>query len=206
MRIPAYSIQIRGIKIVFLRTISFMAIAGVTCVQGGTILTYNLGWMGSNGYTMSGNFSFNSDSGTDGLIDGTELLTLSISGYQSGNPLGNWKFTDPYKGLEPFNFNFDPSAQQFFTGGNSNSPTGQNWNDDGNTGSSCGNPGIGFNDGNFSRDLCVNGVKVGVSESRIQVSASSNVPEPSTMAMFGIGLACAAIGIRFRHRQIRDQV
>ena len=185
----------------FLKSVSILAFAGISCAHSGTVLTYNLGWIGSNSYTMNGIFSFNSDSGADGLIEETELLSFSISGYKSGNPLGNWTFTDPYKGLEPFNFNFDPVGLHFFTGGNSNSPTGQNWNDDGNLGNSCGNPGLGFNDGSFSRDLCVNGIKASVSEARIQVSPSAAaIPEPSTMAMFGIGLASAAVMARFKRR------
>ena len=153
---------------------------------------------------MTGIFSFDSDSDADGLIDGTELLNFSISGFHNGNPVGIWRFTDPYTGLEPFNFNFDPTGLLFFTGGNSNSPTGQNWNDDGNAGNSCGTPGLGFNNGNFSQDLCVNGVKVSISDSSTPVATlaatSAAIPEPSTIAMFGIGLAGTAIAIYFRRR------
>ena len=138
-----------------LKLLAFAAVA-VTDMPA-AVIGYNVGWSGSAGYTLSGSFTFDDANGGDGRIDESELLSFSMTGFLAGNPVGNYSLASPYSGAEPFNFNFNPGTSAFFFGGNSNFFNGQNWNDDGNTGSSCGSPGLGSNAGSGSQDLCVDG-------------------------------------------------
>jgi len=161
------------------------------------VLEYDIAWSGSNNYAMTGAFSFDSASAADGRIDETELLSLSIEGFHSGILVGSWALGDPYVGAEPFNFNFDPVAELFFVGGNSNLLSGQNWNDDGNTGSSCGNPGFGFNSGSGGQDICVDGALVSSAPRDQPLQVTRSVPEPTTALLVGI----AALGLGWSQRK-----
>jgi hypothetical protein len=139
---------------------------------------------------MTGSFSFDSASAADGLIDEAELLSLSIAGFQGSSPLGSWALGQPHSAAEPFNFNFNPMTEMFLVGGLSYGANGQNWNDDGSSDNSCGNPGFGFNSGSATQDICVNGQFVRESAtSNFSSLTATRVPEPGTLALLGIGLA-----------------
>ena len=53
--------------------------------------------------------------------------------------------------------NFNPATNEFLTPGQAGLGVSQAWNADGSA-EDCGNPGFGFNLGNFAQDFCVNGV------------------------------------------------
>jgi len=152
---------------------------------------------------MTGMFGFDTTSGGDARIDETELLSLSISGYLNGALVGAWTLgVDPYVGAQAFNFNFNPVTELFYVGGNSNFGNGQNWNDDGSGGTSCGSGGLGFNSGSGGQDLCVDGVLVGSVPASTPLAAMQS-PEPGTVVLFGLGLA----GLLFaRRKRIPDSI
>ena len=82
---------------------------------------YQITWVGSGGYTMTGGFSF--DSSLQGeLIKETDLDTMSIEGFLNGVSIGTFSGT-------PYAFNFDSATGLFprDRGAGCNLTTGQVW-------------------------------------------------------------------------------
>ena len=52
--------------------------------------------------------------------------------------------------------NYDPAMREFLTPGAMGLGVSQAWNADG-TATDCGDPGFGFNLGNYAQDFCLNG-------------------------------------------------
>lgn len=181
-------------------------LAAVSCVGIGTmvpaakadLVTYDIGWTGSGGYSMTGEFSFDDASGGDGRIDGTELLSLLIEAFQGVVSIGSWNLADGQgAGAVTFNFNFNPVGGTFFTGGLSFGPNGQQWN-------GAANPGLGFGSGSTLQGLLLNGVDVGAipsSQSTLTATLRETVvvPEPTTIALFGAGLV--GLGLMARKKK-----
>ncbi len=156
-------------------------------------VSYGISWIGAKGYRMEGTFSFSDSLHNTGRISGADLDSFRISGFQNSTPLGSFQL-----GNTPINFNFDSVSQQFFTGGMSDSPSGQRWN------VPSTDMGFGFFSGNSTQGLYVNGQLVTESEIRIGATVNvigivpstleatpiheSQVPEPSSLILMSSGL------------------
>ncbi len=71
--------------------------AGVTAMPA-AVIGYNLGWSGSAGYTLSGSFTFDDVNSGGGRVDASELLSFSVTGLLSGNPVGTYNLSSPFSG------------------------------------------------------------------------------------------------------------
>ena len=165
--------------------------------------SYDIAWTGANGYTMTGIFHY-ADNLT-GTINGTQIDSLAIEGFQDDASVGSWDLTAG----QPFNFNFDTSSGTFLTGGRSDSTTGQAWNVP-NSG------GFGFFSGNSSQGLYINGawepastIIIGstVTTAGIVPSTLRAIPnpEPSTILLFGSGIG-ALLAYRIRKRRLSTTI
>ena len=115
-------------------------------------------WTGSNGYTMTGQMTINPTALNKPIVTQDDVTLFKIAGYQDGRLLGKWdvaNLTDSTSWL----LNYDPARRVFMTPGEMGLGVSQAWNADG-TATDCGNPGFGFNLGNFAQDFCLNGVWV----------------------------------------------
>jgi hypothetical protein len=150
-------------------------------------IAYDIAWTGSNGYTMTGAFSFDDADAGDGRIVGSELLTLAIAGFHNGTSVGAWSLADGQSGALAFSFNFDPVTETFFVGGPGGGLSGQQWN-------LFGLSGLGFASGEDQQALTLNGIGIVDSvTTRFTLTATRatsdvQVPEPATLALFGAGL------------------
>lgn len=178
----------RRLKQLSLGMISCILTMGLTL--SAQAIEFNISWTGINDYTMTGMFGYNDSLINTGAIDKTQIDSLMIEGFLNNVSIGTWDLADGQgAGAPPFNFNFDTTAETFLVGGNSDTNTGQRWN-------FLGNPGLGFVSGGAAQGLTLNGVFIGDSSSPFSPStlvatqkASAPIPEPSTMILFGTGLA-----------------
>lgn len=115
----------------------------------------NLCWKGGGGFTMTGRMSLPDDAMYRAIITEDDVTAFKISGYHKGRLIGTWDRRQAQPGTT-FHLRFDPAGMTFLTGGSFPSTASQGWNADG-TSSNCGNPGFGFNSGNFGQDVCLNG-------------------------------------------------
>jgi len=163
--------------------------------SGGSAALFSLSWTGANGYGMTGQFSFADSLLGTGVIDETQIETFSIEGFLNGAALGSFTL-DPSSPPTFWNVNFDTDLLAFLVGGNSTSGTGQQWNQSGNTGRGCGNPGFGFNSGDFSQDICVDNNFVSASSvppnTPIHVERL-HVPLPSSLLLLLGGISCLSL-------------
>jgi hypothetical protein len=150
-------------------------------------------WTGTGGYTMEGYFIYDRAAAADGAIRDGEVQQLFFEGFLNGVSLAS-NSTAPWLG--DFNFNFDAVAGQFFLGGFNSGPSGQNWNVPIAAGS-----GLGFRSGTTTSYLALEGVgPVGRIDGTPLTVTSVRVPEPGTLALFGIGLF--GIGLARRKRMV----
>lgn len=131
-------------------------------------------WVGANGYSLSGRMQVPDQKMSNAVITENDVTVFRISGFYNGMPIGNWDMRERTPDTT-FHVRFDPIAMQFLTGGSFASTNSQGWNADGNV-MNCGNPGFGFNSGNYAQDICVNGT---------YIEASSIDPATPLMAQSG---------------------
>ena len=152
-----------------------------------SIIGYDISWSGTNGYAMTGMFTFDSSDSADGLIVGSEVESLMLFGFLNGGSIGTFDLDD---GINSgvFNFNFDAVNEVFLVGGGSGTSTGQCWNC-----AVASDVGLGFISGSTTQLLTLTGVELNVSglpvgQSTLTATAKP-VSEPTTLAVFGLGLA-----------------
>jgi len=115
-------------------------------------------WEGANGYTMTGQMSLNAVALNKPIVTQEDVILFKIAGYKDGSLLGKWDAATREPD-DPWLLIFDPANNRFPTPGELNMGVTQAWNAGG-TAEDCGNPGFGFNLGNFAQDFCLNGVWV----------------------------------------------
>jgi hypothetical protein len=136
-------------------------------------------WIGGDGYSMTGYFTYDDAAAADGAIRDGEVQNLFFEAFLGGVSVAT-NSTAP--SLADFNFNFNTVAGQFFLGGFSSGPSGQAWNFPF-TG------GLGFASGTSSSFLIIEGSGiVGRIGGTPLTVTSVRVPEPGTLALLGIGL------------------
>lgn len=137
-------------------------------------------WIGDNGYSMSGRMSVPDHLMSKNLITEEDVTGFSITGFHDGRPLGHWNAADRAPGAT-WHLRFDPQRRTFLTGGTFSTLNSQGWNANGGV-TDCGNPGFGFNSGNYAQDICLNGK---------YVASSSIAPEtPLTTSDHPLGADC----------------
>ncbi|MCX7302678.1 MAG: hypothetical protein NTX73_20260 [Rhodobacterales bacterium] len=125
--------------------------------QSQAALVY-LCWVGNNGYTMTGTMEFPDALQDAPMVTEADVTRFKIAGYLDGNLLGTWDLADKTP-TTTWYLRYIPSEMRFPTNGEVPGIIDQGWNADG-TAEDCGNPGFGFNAGNYAQDFCVNGVWV----------------------------------------------
>ena len=118
-------------------------------------------WRGDNGYTMTGVLSLPDSALKQDLVTEADVTGLVITGYHMGRVLGRWDSRKQRPGAT-WHLRFDPQTRQFLTGGSFTTDHSQGWNANGSV-NDCGNPGFGFNSGNYAQDLCVDGTYIHLS-------------------------------------------
>lgn len=115
-------------------------------------------WQGANDYTMTGQMTINPVALNKPVVTQDDVLEFRIAGYQNGQLLGKWDMATR-DADDSWVLNYDPGRSVFMTPGDVGLGVSQAWNADG-TATDCGNPGFGFNLGNYAQDFCLNGVWV----------------------------------------------
>lgn len=115
-------------------------------------------WQGANGYTMTGQMSVTPSALNKPLITQDDVTLFRIAGYQNQQLLGKWDMATRNRD-DSWLLNYDPARRVFLTPGDTGLGVSQEWNADG-TAEDCGDPGFGFNLGNYAQDFCLNGVWV----------------------------------------------
>ena len=113
-------------------------------------------WEGANGYTMTGQMTVDPAAMTRPLITQDEVTDFRIAGYLDGGLIGKWDLA-MRDDSTPWVLHFDPVGGFFFTPDQVGLGVSQAWNAGG-TADDCGDPGFGFNLGNYAQDFCLNGV------------------------------------------------
>jgi hypothetical protein len=157
------------------------------------LITYDIAWTGAAGSTMSGVFTFDEASAADGFVrDRTgDLLSLMLTTSDFGGLSWTW---DGNSG-DPFNFNFDALLELFPDSGAIGSTEAQSWNGLG------GGLGLGVEATSGRSGLLIDG---SFREGTASLTATKRaaIPEPGTLALFGLGLA--AIGLVRRRKTTWD--
>lgn len=136
------------------------ALVACICVSGSGLqaAVLNLCWTGANGYTMTGQITLPEAAMAQSVVTQDDVTHFTISGYQSGRLLGTWDMADTGPDTTWF-LRFRPETMEFPTGDWFGTENSQGWNANGAV-RNCGNPGFGFNAGNYAQDICVDGVYV----------------------------------------------
>ncbi|MEM8537389.1 MAG: hypothetical protein AAGF56_05955 [Pseudomonadota bacterium] len=115
-------------------------------------------WLGSNGYTMTGQMTIDPAALNQPVVTEDGVVEFRIAGYLEGRLLGKWDMATR-DADDTWILNYDPARGAFMTPGDLGLSVSQAWNANGNA-NDCGNPGFGFNLGNYAQDFCLNGVWV----------------------------------------------
>ncbi|MCU4652365.1 hypothetical protein N8I71_05955 [Roseibacterium sp. SDUM158016] len=110
-------------------------------------------WIGAGGFTMEGIIGFPGDLLGTGIITQDDISEFAIWGYHNGLPVGSWNMRDRTTETSWTLF-FDTRAMAFPMGGFFLEQSYQEWNANGQV-DDCGNPGFGFNGGNWAQDVCI---------------------------------------------------
>lgn len=162
----------------FVSTLIFLLVA--TSANAG-IIGYDFEWAGSDGYSMTGMFTFDEADAADGAIRDGEVASLMFDGLLNGVLFAS---NSTAHLLPDFNFNFDATAGQFFLDGGSTGDSGQRWN------AESGRVGLTFGAGDIRSALSLDGgLFLGTISNPTPLTASAKVPTPATLALFGLGLA-----------------
>lgn len=121
----------------------------------------NLCWTGGSGYTMTGRMELPDSAMRKKLVTENDITGFQITGYRNGVKVGDWNLSQRTPTTTWF-LRFQPDTLNFPVGGNFGSLVSQGWNANGNV-DDCGNPGFGFNSGNYAQDVCINGKYIRVS-------------------------------------------
>ncbi|MFQ1701078.1 hypothetical protein ACJ5NV_10820 [Loktanella agnita] len=117
---------------------------------------YYFCWEGANGYTMTGQMTVNPSALNKPVVTEGDVTEFRIAGYQEGTLLGKWDMA--IRGpTTSWVLYFDPGRNAFLTPADAGLGVSQAWNANGDA-NDCGNPGFGFNLGNYAQDFCLNGV------------------------------------------------
>jgi hypothetical protein len=156
-------------------------------------ITYDILWTGTLGNTMTGVFVYDSSAAADGFVrdrDG-DLSSLELT---SADYALSWIWN--MNSTDPFNFNFIVASELFPDGGIIGSTEAQWWNGAG--------AGIGLgvqgNDGRIF--LTIDGRPTEMTASLAVTLRAVPVPEPGTLALFGLGLGLAPIGFARRRKTV----
>lgn len=116
---------------------------------------YYFCWEGANGYTMTGQMSLADGALDKPLVTEDDVTEFRIAGYKDGILIGKWDQATRAPD-DPWFLTFDPERLAFFTPQELGAGVSQAWNAGGNA-DDCGDPGFGFNLGNYAQDFCLNG-------------------------------------------------
>lgn len=117
---------------------------------------YNFCWRGANDYTLTGRMTVPDAALAKDIVTAGDVSRFKIAGYRAGRLIGTWSLEDRTDATT-WVLNFDPRTSQFLMGGSFPGNYSQGWNANGDV-TDCGNPGFGFNAGNYAQDVCLNGV------------------------------------------------
>jgi hypothetical protein len=115
-------------------------------------------WQGSNGYSMTGQMTINPTALNKPVVTQNDVILFKIAGYQDAQLLGKWDM-ESLQDTTSWILNYDPGRSVFMTPGEMGLGVSQAWNAGG-TATDCGDPGFGFNLGNYAQDFCLNGTWV----------------------------------------------
>ena len=118
----------------------------------------NICWVGGAGYTMTGRMELPDAAMRKSLVTEKDVTGFQITGYRDGIKVGAWSLGQLRPGTT-WLLRFEPKTLNFPVGGNFGSLVSQGWNANGAV-NDCGDPGFGFNSGNYAQDVCINGVYI----------------------------------------------
>lgn len=113
-------------------------------------------WEGANGYTMNGQMTVNPAALSQPLLTEADVTQFRIAGYLDGLLIGKWDM-QTREAAATWQLHFDPLRGAFLTPDELGLGVSQAWNANGDA-DDCGDPGFGFNLGNYAQDFCLNGV------------------------------------------------
>jgi hypothetical protein len=114
----------------------------------------NLCWTGGSGYTMTGRMELPASAMRKSMVRETDIAAFKITGYLNSVRVGSWNLMNKTP-TTSWALYFDPATFTFPTAIDLNLQVSQEWNANGDV-DDCGNPGFGFNAGNFAQDVCIN--------------------------------------------------
>jgi hypothetical protein len=130
-----------------------LAASATAAVPSDDAARFQFCWTGANGFTMEGIIGFPAELLGTGIITQAEITEFAIWGYHNGLPIGSWNMADRTTETSWTLF-FDTRSIAFPMGGYFLEQSYQEWNANGQV-NDCGNPGFGFNGGNWAQDVCI---------------------------------------------------